>query len=254
MPVKLINITNEGDFPKEIEKIVWAYLSALPEKIADTIRKTSIEHSIDVVCAVDQKLLCFEELTNKVKDILFNTNLVCYHATKVLNLKDITEQGLLRSAWSWYSFMLINNMKALNISEADITKALSIVKIEQARKIGKVCFYVRDEQFIPKHGAGYYQFCENIGGEIVRWSSLSQEMPEVYKKLKSNGQAIIVKVALPYEDIACEVQARMAEQFIYYYIAKYFWDFEYEIDFDCYTFKDIPVNNILEIISVMRID
>lgn len=73
-------------------------------------------------------------------------------------------------------------------------------------------------------------------------------MPEVYDALKNNGISIIVKAALPYIDLMDFLRESVAYQFISYYAAKYYWDFDYEIDYDCITDKDVAADKILEII------
>ena len=95
--------------------------------------------------------------------------------------------------------------------------------------------------------AGYEQFCENIGGELAR-DALKIDYPQIYRYLRENGDAILVKFKIPFIDIKSYDKDSSVYRFVAYFAGKYFWNYNYEIHFDGNTDKDIEPNNILEII------
>lgn len=96
--------------------------------------------------------------------------------------------------------------------------------------------------------AGYDQYCQNIGGELARWA-LADTLPEACQILKRNGSQLIVKFSLPFRDIATYQQDTILYQFVCYYAAKYFWGWDYAVQYDGITYKDVAPNHILELIE-----
>lgn len=251
-----IDATDEKSFPADIRRIVFEYLSGLPKDIEKRILDNKIEYSIDVRCAVEDYMgpSKASALYEKIIAVLNDCSIISYHATKVLDTESIRNNGLHTNTWEWYSKYLEDSLKALSFDDDTVKSALALVEKEYDRKYSnnrrtaQICFFSGIRLLENEDGsAGYDQFCENIGGELARWA-LEDKMPEVYNVLKNSGTPIIVKVALPYIDLMDFLYESVAYQFISYYAAKYYWDFEYEIDYDCITDKDVEADKILEII------
>ncbi len=256
----LIDVTDEKSFPREMGVVITDYLSNLPDSVTRDVGAKDITYSVDVQCAIEDYLSPYkaEPLYSEVMSILHKCSIISYHATKVLNEEDILKEGLRANSWNWYSDKLTNVLLALSVVRADAVKAVDIIKKEYNRKysdIGRtfqLCFFSRIDDFEMDDGtAGYDQFCESIGGELARWA-LEDKMPEIFERLKNNGKAVIVKVALPYTDLAGYTYENVAYQFISYFAAKYYWDFDYKIKYDCITEKDVSADKILELIPVTK--
>ena len=111
----------------------------------------------------------------------------------------------------------------------------------------QLCFYsdiglLRNDKY-----AGYEQFCANIGGELAR-KALKDAYPQIYKYLRENGDAILVKFKIPFVDIKKYDQSGITYKFVIYFAGKYFWNCNRQIHFDGNTNKDIEPSNIIEII------
>ena len=251
-----IDVTDEKSFPTDIKRIVFEYLSLLSKDIEKRILENKIDYSVDVRCAIEDYIAPFKApaLYEKVIAVLDGCSIISYHATKVLDTESVRKNGLHTNTWEWYSKYLEDSLKALSFDEDTRKSALNLVEEEYNRKYlnnrrtAQICFFSGIRLLENEDGsAGYEQFCENIGGELARWA-LEDKMPEVYQVLKNSGTPIIVKVALPYMDLMEFLYESVAYQFVSYYAAKYYWDFEYEIDYDCITDKDVATDKILEII------
>lgn len=195
-------------------------------------------------------------MINELIAIMENYDLICYHSTKVLRRESIEKDGLKPNEWSWYSQTLKESFMRIGINNVDLKKAIELVKQEYDRKyIGRepaLCFYsdlslVRDDGY-----AGYEQFCENIGGELARWA-LKKKEPSLYKLLKQNSEQLIVKFKLPFSDIVYYEKDIIVYQFVSYVAAKYFWNYEYQIQFDSITRKVVTPDKILELIPYDKI-
>ena len=112
----------------------------------------------------------------------------------------------------------------------------------------QLCFYSDIGLLSEDMHAGYEQFCENIGGELAR-DALKNEYPQLYEYLRANGKAFLVKFKIPFSNIKDYNQDSIIYQFVSYYAGKYFWNYDYEIQFDGNADKGIPATNIIELIS-----
>ena len=126
------------------------------------------------------------------------------------------------------------------LSEPIIDEALCYVEQEYQRKY---CFSPKPQLyfFTPisavdgGDSAGYDQFCQNVGGELARWS-LMNKMPNVYKTLKAIGIPVIVEFELSFSDIANFQKESISYCFVTYYSAKKFWKMDCPVIFEASNF------------------
>lgn len=111
----------------------------------------------------------------------------------------------------------------------------------------QLCFYSDTSLLSEDMSAGYEQFCENIGGELAR-DALKEEYPDLYRYLRENGKAFLVKAKIPFSNIKSYNQDSIIFQFVAYFAGKYFWNYDYGIHFDGNTDKAIPAGDILGLI------
>ncbi len=250
-----IDVTDETTFPAALKDAVYEFFDALDGNTSKEIREHVLESNSSVGCIADEYFTesSAPSLYNNVVSILKQCSLICYHATRVLNVEDIKNHGLRVNYWDRYSASLIKTLKALYVSESDINFLMELVKKEYEFKyteMGRnpqICFYTRldlaNNDGIP--------FLSNIGGELVRRPLNNR--PELHKKYESLyrcGTPVIVKAVLPFTDLATHLHPTVAGQFIRFYMAKRYWEYAYKIDYDCYTDKDVTAEQIMDIIPV----
>lgn len=250
----LIDTENPSTYPNSIQKAIYQYIAEELFPVEAQIRERVIVNDIDISCAVEDYFSSYkaEPLYEQLSEIMANHEIILYHATKVLDPQQIREQGLKRTEWSSYSVSLRKALASLGAGNADMM--IDCVHKEYERKYQakdykpQLCFFSGLKLAHCEGSPGYDQFCQNIGGELARWS-LEKEMPEAYQLLKDNGTPLIVKFRLPFLDIANYQQETVLRQFILYYMAKFFWKWDYAIRFDGITHTDIAPYQILELIE-----
>ena len=253
----IIDVSECNTFPIEIKEVVIGYIANLSDDVRQKIACNKIERDIDVRCYIEDYMGPYtaDALYHDVVAILSRCIIISYHATKILDETDIKRNGLHTNSWDWYSEMLTKSLAQLGVKQDKIEIALDLVNQEYLRKFrnnrdtSQVCFFSNMRLYDMKTESGYSQFCENIGGELARWA-LEDEMPEVYEKLKNNGKAVVIKVALPFLDIVDYLKDYIAYQFISYYAAQYFWNYKYNIEFDCVSEKNVSSDKVMEVIYV----
>lgn len=250
----LIDVSDANTFPKELEQLVLKKLLSYTPDIILKIKSKNIEYEKDVRIAIEEYLSpksCKEEVFyNTLIALMDKYEFVLFHATKVVN-KTTLMNGLNINDWQKYSALMESNCKILGMNETDIHKVLSLIKDEYERK------YIQNKtkpnlsffsglELVDCKGRGYDQFCENIGGELAKWA-LEKE-PILYKPLKEAGESFIVKFKIPFSNINETKKEQIAYQFITHYAARKFFNYEYNIEFDGMTHKNVSADNILEII------
>lgn len=249
-----VDVTDETTFPVALKKAVYEFLDTLDDNTSKEIREHVLESNSSVGCIANEYITetSAPSLYNNVISILKQCSLICYHATRVLNVEDIKNHGLRVNDWDRYSASLIKTLKALYVSESDIDFLKELVKKEYEFKyteMGRnpqICFYTR----LDLANNNGISFLSNIGGELARRSL--NKIPELQKKYESLcrcGTPVIVKAVLPFTDLAAHLHPTVAGQFIRFYMANY-WKYTYKIDYDCYTDKDITAEQIIDIIPV----
>lgn len=250
----MIDVSNIDSYPIELKKYIMSYLSKMPSDFIAKIKSKKIEYEIDIRCAIEDYLGPWRavSLYEDLVSLMDKYDLIVYHGTKMLNKTMVLENGLKVNDWNRYSTLLFDTFNLFGMSGNDINETMEYVESEYERKyspydIAPQLYFFSGLNLIDGDIVGYEQFCESIGGEIARWA-LEEKHLEKYKLLKDNGEAFIVKFKLAFTDVVSFQKDIIAYQFVSHYAAKEFFDFSYQVKFDGATTKDVPSNNILEII------
>lgn len=250
-----IDVSNVSSIPNSIKDRIIDEIKSLPGNVVEKIKKQKIKYDIDVKNAIEDYLgiriynYFYEDLVALFSDY----KLVCFHSTKVLNKKYIITNGIKTNEWNTYSDHLRKTMQLIGVKATEENQIINIIKKQYNWKYPKqlrepqLCFYSDIGMLNEGMRAGYEQFCENIGGELAR-DALKDKYPDLYKYLRENGKAYLVKFVIPFSNIKGYNQDDIVYQFISYYAGKFFWNYNCEIHFDGNTDKAIPVADIIELI------
>lgn len=255
----LINASDLNTIPTIIEQKIMECFALMSERVISDIKKQKIEYDHDVLCAIEKYVDPYTayDFYQELIGLFDLHEIVCYHSTKVLDKRRILLNGLKTNDWNIYNSNIIDTFRRLNVRENDISEAIKVIKKQYDwtyplhDREPQLCFYSDVGLLRNDMTAGYEQFCENIGGELAR-DALKNDYSQLYKYLRENGDAVLVKFKIPFIDICDYVKDSIVYQFIAHLAGKYFWNFNYEIHFDGITDKDIAPNNILEIIPYME--
>lgn len=250
----IIEINHPETYPNELHRIIENYLSLLPHEQYERLKQTEISCDSDVITALGEiirPVVC-SKLYEDVLNILEKYEMMCYHATKVFDKDSIIQNGLKLNTWEWYKDTFLNALMGIGFNASEINEIIEIVKREYDRKYwGRdeaICFFQDINDLEKLQGAGYDQFCESIGGEIARWALKKDTYMHIYNRLRTFGDAIIVKFKLPIIDIAFFRKDNVAFNFICFYVAKILWDYRLDIAFDGMTQMDVASDRIIELI------
>lgn len=179
--------------------------------------------------------------------------MVCYHSTKILDKNIILSDGLGTNEWDTYSKNIIKTLRILEVAEKDIVQVHEAIKRTYDWKYffewkgTTVIFYSDTDLLSEDMGAKYEQFCENIGDELAR-QALKKAYPQLYRYLRENGEAFLVKFRIPFTNIKDYLKYSIIYQFVAYFAGSNFGNYNYEIYFDGDTDKAIMPSDILELI------
>ena len=245
----LIDIENPLTYPTEIQKLIHHYIKNQLGQYENIIKERKIEYDGDVQCAIEEYLLPYKApiLYEQLSRIMKSHDLICYHATKVLNQQIIFDYGLKTNDWKEYSCLMKQALISLNVRNIqEVIQCVYKTYNDKYSINGKpqLCFFSGLKLLRKRE---FDQFCQNIGGELARWS-LEEKMPNIYQLLAENGIELIVKFKLSFSDVANHQQESIIYCFICYYAAKYFWSWHYNIEFDGITYKSINKDQIMELI------
>lgn len=243
--IESICVDDPSSYPPLIKTAITKNLPSLKKYFLKTKYTTDIE----VCCALeinniwkDEKL---EALLIETKDCLNNRFFEGFHNTRVLSKEELLNTGLQVLTAEPYLYRIRR-----------VFTQLGIDKIEQDKACAKLSEYLYD-----KHGRrtntlsfyapyslsqDYWKFTENIGGEICKFG-LSDNYPDVYAKLTSNGYPITVKILFPFLDVVDYHKDRIAFEFIRHYAAKLIPKYDYRIVFDGALDKTIQPSQIIDI-------
>lgn len=251
----LIDASKINTIPVDIEQKIMRYFAVLPESAIAVIKKQKLEYDRDVLCAIEDYVAPYKAYNfyQELTTLFEQYEMVCYHSTKILDKNMILQDGLKTNDWERYSRNIINTFKRLNVKDDDIEKAIKVIRKQYNWKYPshnsepQLCFYSDLGLLSNDMSAGYEKFCENIGGELAQ-DALKDDYSQIYRYLRENGDAILVKFKIPFIDIGSYNKDSIIYQFVAYFAEKYFWNYNYEIHFDGNTDRDIEPNNILDII------
>lgn len=249
----LIDTSRHETFPLIIEETVKTYIDNLPQDVLKKIVAYPVQYSNDVNCAIEAYISSYkaEYLYQEILPIMEQCGLIAFHATRLTSREGVYHTGLKAINWSWYGQMISQYLYNCGIYAEDVNKALSLIKQEYDRKYKKynpLFLFSSVELVNTKDMIGYGQFCRNIGGELAKWA-LNDKMPEVYEVLKQGGEPVIIKLWVPFTEIDSHQKNSIIYSFICNSVARYFWNFNYPIHFDCSICSDVTGDRIIEVIS-----
>ena len=257
--MNLIDASKPETFPKELENIVIMCLSRIPEKEKQKLRNNPIRNENDVQCAIEAyfspkcSAYYHDIYPNELIPAFNNYGLLCFHATRIGCIEDITRNGLFLRQEK-YERYLSEFLRSKAVTEKQIQGALEAISKEYNRKKRElprdICFFV---SYVALHdcdeGWSYDVYCENVGGELAK-GALTGEMQDILSILQMNGIPVIVKLEIPFRQVTDIQKNTLIYQFVACVVAKKLWNFNYVIDADAATTEEIPPENIIEVITV----
>lgn len=256
----MIYVNHPESIPSEIEEEFLRYVERVPPDVIAEIKRHKIIYPNDVRIAIEKHLAPFkaEMLYHDLLLLFEETEICCFHATKILDESQILSGGLRTNDWEHYSATLRDALHQAKLSESTIINALNLVYAEYLRKGydrqgNQLCFFTPMQLADGGDTVGYDQFCQNVGGELARWS-LKGEMPNIYKALKTIGTPVIVEFALPFRMIADYQKESIVYCFVAHYSAKRFWRTNCPIEFDGTTNQNVLPSQIIHIHQWKKVD
>lgn len=243
----IIDSSDYNSFPKEFIKTVIDKINNMPPVER---QKLVISNDINIIKKYfDINVNNYYWYQNTLIPLMNKYNFICFHSTKVYDKNLILDNGLKINEWNTYSKTMSDTFFKLKIDKETQTEALKYIKNEYDRKIRnpEICFFSGLNLISNDYAAGYENWCESIGGELASWA-LEEKMPDVYKLLKSNGEAYYVKFKLKFDKFYIYCKDSILKELLVKVISKEFWNKEYEVRFDGKTLYDIPKENILQLI------
>lgn len=243
----IIDSSDYNSFPKEFIKTVIDKINNMPPVER---QKLVISNDINIIKKYfDINGNNYYWYQNTLIPLINKYNFICFHSTKVYDKNLILDNGLKINEWNTYSKTMSDTFFKLKIDKETQTEALKYIKNEYDRKIRnpEICFFSGLNLISNDYAAGYENWCESMGGELANWA-LEEKMPDVYKLLKSNGEAYYVKFKLKFDKFYIYCKDSILKELLVKVISKEFWNKEYEVRFDGKTLYDIPKENILQLI------
>ena len=247
----MIDLTDYTTIPSAVGLAVRSFVDRLPNINALMQDEPPLYDSM-VRCRLENYTRPYRVpgLYKTLGSILDREEIVCYHATKVLFPTRIKSVGLRTNDWERYSNDIKEALIEGGVDSAEIEEALQCLKHEKERKDfdckNRLCFFANPISFADEDAPGYDQFCQNVGGELARWS-LKEYMPAVYNILRDSGESVLVKFSIPFNWIADYEKESIIAHFIYHEAAAYIWKYLYDIEFDGTLFQDVPTHSIIAI-------
>lgn len=249
----MIDFRDYNTIPVEVSMVVKGFVDRLSLK-SELIQEKSPLSDIAVRCRLEDYInpMRAPELYATIACILDEKEMLCYHATKVLSSTSILNDGLRINAWERYANFVKEAFKNAGVSSGEINEALRLIKKEKMRKElngrDRLCFFSNLKSF-EEDRTEYYQFCQNIGGELARWA-LEDYIPDMYNVLRDSGESILVKFSIPFNWVDSFEKEDIIAHFVYREAALYLWNYSYDIKFDGNLFQDVPASSIIGIVKV----
>lgn len=243
----IIDSSDYNSFPKEFIKTIIDKINNMPpverQKLVISNDNNIIKKYFDINGSN------YYWYQNTLIPLMNKYDFICFHSTKVYDENLILDNGLKTNEWNTYSKTMSDTFFKLKIDKETQTEALKYIKNEYDRKIRnpEICFFSDLNLISNDYAAGYENWCESMGGELASWA-LEEKMPDVYKLLKSNGEAYYVKFKLKFDKFCIYCKDSILKELLVKVINKEFWNKEYEVRFDGKTLYDVPKENILQLI------
>lgn len=251
-----IDFADYSTIPSELEENIIDAFTSMPQNVVSEIKARSVEGDLDVCCAIEKYLKQpkAQWLYERLNDIMSQYEIICYHATKVLNKSSILNEGLKVNEIESYKNYIYDVCSELEFEQENINEIMKSINgtYENKYKLSnpQLCFFT-NLSMIDTETPGYEQFCENIGGEWIR-DALKRGHRELYKPLQEHGEAVIVKFKMPFQNIIECKKDDALYQIIVHYAGKYFWNKEFSIAFDGVTGQNVPPQNIIKLLPYSR--
>ena len=91
-----IDFADYSTIPSELEENIIDAFTSMPQNVVSEIKARSVEGDLDVCCAIEKYLKQpkAQWLYERLNGIMSQYEIICYHATKVLNKSSILNEGL----------------------------------------------------------------------------------------------------------------------------------------------------------------
>lgn len=190
--------------------------------------------------------------TNDLKNLLRDCLIEVYHLTRVLNLDDITENGLKILRAAEYLDRMETIIKGLGFSCTDWEKARRklAVKIQyESVRLNSISFFSPCDDYTlnNRDQNGYISlYGEVVGGEIAKQALRETS---ILDSLKINGVTALVETLLPFDSISREGTHKYSEAMFMLvacvlYANGYFCNDDYHPLFLCQIDSDLPANRL----------
>ena len=252
----MIDVSNPDTFPTELANIVLSHIASIPDSELQKIKNSEIMHETDVCCAIERFLgvwAAYQMYHDELIPIFDRYELICYHATRVGSIETLRESGLC-SGMDKYEKHLAEFLRTENVPEDQIRLAQELISKEYLRKYHdnrhQICFFTNYISLHDEAGScAYDQFYETVGGELANWA-LENDLPNVWKVLRTKGIPVVVKFKCPFSKVANYQKDSLIFPFVSAIAAKHLWGFDYVIESDGSLIGDVPPSNILSIIEI----
>lgn len=239
------------DVPSSYPLLIKAAVAKNLPSLKKYFLKTNYTMDIEVCCALEINNIWMDEklmaLLIETKDCLKNCFFEGFHNTRVLSKDELLNIGLQVLAADSYLYRIRRIFTQLGIEKNEqvkgCTKLREYLNDKHGRRTNTLSFYTPYSL-----SQDYSKFTENIGGEICEFG-LSDNFPEIYAKLTSNGYPITVKFVFSFVDVIDCHKDRIAFEFIRHYAAKLILEYDYRIVFDGSLNKTIQPSQIIEILD-----
>ena len=257
--MNLIDASIMETFPKELEDVIISCLSHISENEKQKLRNNPIKNETDVMCAIESYFSpkysahYYDIYPKKLIPAFNNYEILCFHATRIGCIEDITRNGLFLSQEK-YELYLSEFLRSKGVTDKQIQHTLEAISKEYDKKRHDlprdICFFLNygtlrgcDDEW------SYDVYCENVGGELAK-GALTGKMQDILSILQTNGIPAIVKFKIPFKQVADIQKDTLIYQFVACVVAKQLWNFNYVIDADAATTEEIPPGNIIKVITV----
>lgn len=248
----LIDLSKPDTLPQEIQNPIITFIKSLPINTIESIKKQEIHYKRDIPCAVEQIFNSSQArcMCESIHNYLEPTYLLCFHATRLMDIDVIYKKGLFANSADKYISLFVQTLRNLNFTEDVISAAAELVKAEYERKYNgrnpQLCFFTPLSSISSDSNTTYNQFCQNVCGELARWA-LEEKMPDVLQRLSEAGKPVIVEFSLSYSQIPDFYQEIFIKNIIEYYFGLFFWNKKYPIEYSGCTYNDVPSSQIIKV-------
>lgn len=221
----------------------------------DILRKLSKEYTPSKydISSILEEYIDFYSPNKELFQYFKNKNVLVYHATRVLSIEKIQEEGLFCNDLDRYITVIQKALNKTSCSTNEKKESAILISNEYKRKYpngSKLCFFLNEKDTYGEKNAGYSDYCKILGGEVAL-GALKGKMNSVLLKLETIGLPIVISISLPFSCFTDISQRKFIREISLWLMSSVIWDKYYDVHFDGETSFDINPN---EIIEIKRID